>query len=457
MATAAPPDGWKGWAVEEKKRLLLKLRESRLGTWRDTARADQLPPAEWETLLLMGGRGSGKTWAGAHILKEEIDADPALESEGPGVWAAVAPTFADARNKCIEGESGLLAAFHTNRSEVEKGISPTVKTWNRSIGEMVLLNGQKILIDGADNGAARIQGENLRGVWCDELGLWKLWEMAFDEAIAYALRKGQSRIIATGTPKRDRPARALIKRLMADEHVTTRRLLTRDNWAYLSEPFKRRVLRTANTSLGQQELEGIMLDEAEGALWRREWIDLGRVLQGPDVYRRRVLALDPSDGLDQSDEQAWCLAGIGEDRHIYVAQSEGMRTTPLDWLTKAVALAHSVNATIIVEKNHGGKFLTDLLDQAMKESGIRVPYKEVTASDGKRTRAEPSAMLYEQGANTKDPVVHHIGNLPELEDQMVNWTGEPGVASPDRMDAAVWALSELMDYSERPTVKTLVV
>lgn len=456
MSIASPPD-WRGWEADEKKRLLRRLREDRFD-WRKTARLDQLPPADdWETVLLLGGRGSGKTWSGAHMLREEIENDPVFADEGPGVWAAVAPTFADARNKCIEGESGLLAAFHTTRAEVEKGISPTVKTWNRSIGEMVLLNGQKILIDGADNGAARIQGENLRGVWCDEIGLWKMWETAFDESIGYALRKGHSRTIATGTPKRDRPARALIKRLMGDEHVVSRRLLTRDNWGNLSEPFKRRVLRTSNTSLGQQELEGIMLDEAEGALWKREWIDLGRVLQGPEVYRRRVLALDPSDGNDESDEQAWCLAGIGEDRHIYVSDSEGMRTSPHDWLTKAIALAHRTHAQIVVEKNHGGEFLVDLLKQAMKDSGLKVPFKMVTASDGKRTRAEPVAMLYEQGANTGDPVVHHIGDHPELEDQLRNWTGELGVASPDQLDSMVWALSELMDYADKPAVKTLVV
>jgi phage terminase large subunit-like protein len=121
-----------------------------------------------------------------------------------------------------------------------------------------------------------------------------------------------------------------------------------------------------------------------------------------------------------------------------------MRKTPTEWLTAAVVLADEAGAAIVVEKNHGGAFLMELLEQVMNDLGIRVPVLEVSASDGKRTRAEPVAMLYEQGHNTERHVVHHVGDLPELEDQQCNWTGEPGIPSPDRMDAAVWALAALM-------------
>lgn len=420
-----------------------------IGGWREVARAKQLPPeGPWNTLLLRGGRGSGKTWAGAHILSELIEYDPLLAIEGPGVWAVVAPTFADARDKCIEGESGLLAAFDTTLAEVKSGRSRTVAKWNRSLGELELSNGQQVRIDGADDGAYRIQGENLRGVWGDEIGLWKKWETAWDESIGFALRKGDARSVLTGTPKRDRPARRLIKRLVEDPEVIDRILPTRENWDNLSDAFKKRSMAIASTELGRQELEGILLDEAEGALWKREWINAGRVLTGPeDGFRRLVLALDPSDGTDESDEQAWCLAGSGVDGRFYVADSEGMRVTPLRWLQAAVHMAQAVGATIVVEKNHGGQFLVELLERAMDELGVRVAYKVVHASDGKRTRAEPVAMLYEQGHNTGKPIVHHIGDHPDLEDQMANWTGEPGVPSPDRLDALVWALAELSaDY-----------
>src|SRR5690242_13694672 len=168
MITSAPPsptEEWRDWPIEQKRRFLRRPRERRHGAWRcdrpecdgepherfphKHARGDQQPPdKEWTTLLLSGGRGSGKTWGGAHILVEEIEQDPAREKEGPGVFAIVAPTFADARDKCVEGESGLLAALHTTTAEVKAGISPTVAVWNRSLGEVVLHDGTKIVIDG---------------------------------------------------------------------------------------------------------------------------------------------------------------------------------------------------------------------------------------------------------------------------------------------------------------------
>ncbi len=450
-------DQWKGWPLDEKLRLLLKLRERDLRPWRERARPDQIPPDDFTTFFVTGGRGSGKTWPGAHILAEELLTDPFLEADGPGEWAVIAPTFADARDKCIEGESGLLAALYTSKNEVEAGISPTVKTWNRSLGELILRNGQHVFISGADDGAPKIQGLNLRGAWCDEIGLWKKWKEAFDESLTYALRKGRARKVITGTPKRDRPARVLVKRLMDDPNVVTRRLLTKDNMANLSPVFLEEVMKTANTSLGRQELEGLMLDEAEGALWKRNWIDLGRIASAPDSWIRKILALDPADGGDQSDEQAWVLVGTGENRDFYVLESEGMRTTPTAWLTAAVKRARDANAAIVVEKNHGGQFLMNLLDKVMDEVGVKVPVLEVNASDGKRTRAEAPAMLYEQGFNTGTPRVHHVGDLPELEDQMVNWTGEPGLKSPDRLDALVWGLSELMARAEAPKKRVLTV
>jgi predicted phage terminase large subunit-like protein len=452
MATLSPsvPDDWREWPVEQKRRFLRRLRERKHGNWREQARPDQLPPEdEWTTLFLSGGRGSGKTWGGAHILVEEIEHDPAMATEGPGVWAIVAPTFADARDKCVEGESGLLAALHTTQAEVKAGISPTVAVWNRSLGEVVLHDGTKIVIDGADDGAPTIQGENLRGAWCDEIGLWKKWKEAWDEAIGYAVRKGRARRIVTGTPKRDKPARVLVKRLIAEAktnpRIVARRLLTKDNWANLSDTFKDTVMLTASTELGRQELEGIMLEEAEGALWKRAWIDKGRVASvAGKTITKRLLALDPADGLEDGDEQAMCLVGEDEAHEYYVIRSEGMRKTPTEWLTAAVTLANETGAAIVVEKNHGGAFLVELLEQIMGELGIRVPVLEVTASDGKRTRAEPVAMLYEQGHNTGHPVVHHVGDLPDLEDQQCNWTGEPGIPSPDQMDACVWGLTGLM-------------
>jgi phage terminase large subunit-like protein len=411
--------------------------------WRAKARPDQLPPPqEWSTLFLSGGRGSGKTWAGGHIFRELIENDPAHALEGPGEWAVVAPTFGDARDKCIESsESGLLKAFGTTVAEVEAGRSEAVAKWNRSIGELYLRDGTAIQIDGADDGAYRVQGLNLRGAWCDEVGLWKKWHTAWRESIGFALRKGQSRRVATGTPKRDLPARQLVRELIADPKVISRRLLTADNWANLSETFRSEIAPYMGTELGRQELEGILLEEAEGALWQREWIERGRVAHGPAKgYRVMALGLDPSDGNANGAEQGIALAGLGWDNELYLASSEGRRSSVKQWLTYSITEAKENRAIIVVEKNHGGKALIELLEQVMVQMGVRVPYREVWASAGKRTRAEPVSVLYEQ----LPPKVHHIGEHTVLEDQMCNYV--PGERSPDRMDAMVWAMSELMTY-----------
>lgn len=445
MPLAATVEDWRGWAPEDKQALLTRLRSRARGDWRARARPDQLPPdGEWQTLLLRGGRGSGKTWAGAHILAELIDIDPARATEGPGQWAIIAPTYGDARDTCVEGESGLLAALATTRGEVDSGASATVATWNRSLGELILHDGSVVFVDGADDGALRIQGKNLRGAWCDEVGLWKRWEQAWDESLGYALRKGHARRVATGTPKRTMPARRLIRRLLEDPDVVSRRLRTEDNRRNLSDAFWQRVAQGAGTQLGRQELEGELLRDVEGAMWRLAWIEAKRVegLPYPDHERglkTTVVGLDPADGLEDGDEQALTVAGLGWDWQFYVLASEGMRGSTLEYLTRALTVARSHGAArIVVERNHGGAFLTELLEQAIRTTGIRVPYEVVSASQGKQTRAEPVAMLYEQGR------VSHLGYFPELEEQQTSWTGAGGEKSPDRLDSLVHAMTSLM-------------
>lgn len=397
---------------------------------------------------MRGGRGSGKSWAGSRILAELILTDPLRETEGPGQFAVVAPTYGDARDTAVESESGLLAALGTTRAEVVAGRSKLVELWNRSLGELRLRDGTLVVIDGADDGALRIQGKNLRGVHADELGLWRNWQRAWDESIAFALRKGQARLVATGTPKSDMPARELIRRLLNDPTVVTRRLRTMDNRAHLSASFLEAAELKAGTRLGRQELEGELIEDVEGALWSRAWIDDNRVTEPPaDGFKTIVLGLDPADGTARGAQQAITIAAAGRlDRQLYVLHSEGVRATPLEWLKRAVRLAREYGAArIVVEKNHGGAFLTGLLEQAMDELGVRVAYSMVTASQGKWTRAEPVAMLYEQGR------VHHVGQMDELEEQMVTWTGAKGETSPDLVDSATWALADLMGYARRGT------
>jgi phage terminase large subunit-like protein len=412
-----PPD-------EAARRQLLEEQRARAatlaGAWRRQARPEQIPPTgEWRVWYVRGGRGGGKTWTGGNALAEWIRSDPE-----PGAWAVVAPTYGDARDTCIEGESGLLAALDLPR--VYAG-------WNRSMGELRLPDGTVVFVDGADDGALRIQGKNLKGAWCDEVGLWRRWQTAWDESIAYAVRKGDSRIIATGTPKANLPARALVKRLLDDPDVPVSTLRTLDNVAHLSEKMLTEARAKLGTRLGRQELEGELLEDLDGALWRPQLIEELRVFHAPELVRV-VVGVDPAaTSNDTSDETGIVVAGLGRDGHGYVLADRSGRYTPDRWGKEVVAayMRHHGDR-VVPEVNNGGEMVTHVI----RTVDPTVPVKPVHASRGKVIRAEPVAALYEQGR------VHHVGQLPELEDQITSWT--PGDRSPDRMDALVWALTELM-------------
>lgn len=400
-------------------------------TWREKARPAQLPPiGPWRTWYVRGGRGSGKTWTGSNTLAE-------MAMETPGEWGVVAPTFADMRDKCIEGPSGLLKALHTNRNEVERGASRTVKSWNRSQGELRLRNGSTIYGDGADDGAPTIQGFNLRGLWADEVGLWKKWQMAWEESIRFAVRLAPSRIIATGTPKRGHP---LVKSLMADPECVKTLLRTMDNAENLDPVALADLVRLyGGTTLGRQELEGEVLDDVPGALWRRTLIEQGRVAVKPN-FTRIVVAIDPSaTSTESADECGIIAAGLDWAGHGYVLEDRTLRASPNRWATEAIALYHELKADrIVAEVNNGG----EMVGQVLRSIDPSIAYKAVHASRGKQTRAEPIASFYEQGK------VHHVGAFEQLEDQQCQWV--PGEKSPDRMDALVWALTELMILDENP-------
>lgn len=460
MATAARPSlaatlgDWEQRPLEEKIALRAALRRVR---WRFLARDDQLPPKDWQKLYYPGGRGSGKTWTAANLFAEEIHSDP---ERTQGAWGVVAPTFADARDKCIESdESGLLKALGTSVAEVKARRSPVVETWNRSIGELILRDGTRIVIDGADDGAPGIQGENLRGAWGDEVGLWKQWKMTYDESIGFALRKGRSRLILTGTPKRAQPARVLIRRLLNDPKVITRRLRTADNWDNLSQTFRDTVAQYVGTSLGDQELEGMLLENAEGALWQLDWIEERRVDELPyppnEWQGPPVVGVDPSDGNEDGAGQAYTVVALGLDHDLYVLEQETLRGSRTAFARHVILRTAEIKGRIVIEKNHGGGWLEDVFRRAMTDLGVQVPLKTVSASQGKLTRADPIAALYEP-RRIKGTVipgrVRHVGYFEALEDQMVNFTGAAGETSPDELDSLVWALSEFTSRSFGPSL-----
>ncbi len=396
-----------------------------LATWRDLARSEQLPPTgAWRTWYVRGGRGSGKTWTGGNTLAE-------MALQEPGDYGVVAPTDAAVRDVCIEGPSGLIRALGTNLAEIKRGASRNVLSYNQTMAQIRLRNGSIIYGDGADDGAPTIQGKNLRGMWADEVGLWRKWQQAWEESIRYAVRLSPARIIATGTPKRGHP---LVRALMADDAVHKTLLRTSDNAAnldpmLLSELYE----KYGGTTLGRQELEGEILDDVPGALWRRSQIEALRTLETPH-YVRVVVAIDPSaTSTESADECGIVAAALGADGHGYVLDDRSLRASPNRWASDAIALYHRRFADrIVAETNNGG----EMVEQIIRTLDPQISYRAVTASRGKQTRAEPIAALYEQGK------VHHVGPFELLEDQMCQWV--PGEKSPDRMDALVWALTELM-------------
>jgi phage terminase large subunit-like protein len=436
-----------------------------------------MPPTEddWRVCYWQGGRGSGKNRSGAGGIAEWVLGD----TDGEGEYGVIAPTYADAWTKCIEGESGLLAALGTNMSEIKDHSSRYVRAAWRTYGQVVFHNGVIVYVDSAAEGAPRVQGRNLKGVWCDEIGLWEKWETAWHESIKYAVRRGISRILVTGTPKISRPARKLIRSLIRNdpEHggVVVRKLRTIDNADNLSPEFRRAVIGMATgTRLERQELEGDLLEDVANSLWTRDQLDTLHCPApgeegGAEFLTQVHIGVDPSDGNETSDEQAYTITARGgnEDPHLYVVESWGGQESPVIFAKRVIRRAVELDATLVVEKNHGGEWLRSVFALVMKEMQVTVRTKMVHASQAKRTRAEPVAALYERGGgqmvqhvrrtiidpcdcqDKAHPDGHHMQDTSfnELEDQMVTFTGAAGERSPDRLDSLVWACHPFLKMS----------
>ena len=339
----------------------------------------------------------------------------------PGVrLAVVAATAASARDICVEGESGLIGV-----------IPPSlVKNWNRSMGELELTNGTRFKLFSADE-PDRLRGYQHHRAWCDELASWRYPE-AWDQLLL-GLRLGQDpRVVITTTPK----PTALVRSLLQREGVYVTRGSTFENAENLAPAALQQLReRYAGTRMGRQELEAEVLEDVEGALWQRSMIDELRVKSAPEM-QRVVVAIDPAvTSGEDSDETGIVVAGKGVDGHGYVLADRTCRLSPDGWVRRAVIAYDQFEADkLIGEVNNGG----DLVERVIRTVGRNYPYKAVRASRGKMVRADPISALYEQGR------VHHVGSFPELEDQMCQFTPDGYDGSPDRVDALVWAMSELM-------------
>lgn len=389
--------------------------------WNLTRRPAQTPPADpdWQTWLILSGRGWGKTRTGAEWVVENAQTKPGTR------WAIVAPTFADARDTCVEGDSGILYCL---------GEDPAV--WNRSLGELILHNGSRIKLFSADE-PDRLRGPQHHGAWCDELAAWR-YPDAWDQ-LQFGLRLGdQPRTVVTTTPRPTTLVRRLHER--PTTHVTTGHTL--ENAANLAATALAELEATyAGTRLGRQELAGELLTDTPGALWTIDQIAALRVEHAGDLDRV-VVAVDPAvTSGEESDETGIVAVGRRGDELFVLADRSG-RYSPDGWARVTADLAAELGADrVVAEVNNGG----DLVERVLRQVDRDLPYRAVRASRGKRVRAEPVAALYEQGR------VHHVGVFEALEDQMATWTPDSGT-SPDRMDALVWACTDLLEQRRRARV-----
>ena len=416
----------------------LNERETRLlnRDWRLWARAGkQLPPdaGGWRNWLILGGRGAGKTRAGAEWVRAmALGLWPELGPRCERI-AILAPTFDEARLVMIEGKSGLLGVHMDDERPVYEP-SKRLLTWP---------NGSIAQVFSADEPES-LRGPQFDAAWCDEMAKWKYADAAYD-MLAFALRLGETpRVVITTTP---RPT-PLVKRLLADAGTAVTHSRTADNRAHLAKGFLDDVVaRYGGTRLGRQELDGELIEDDPDALFQRELIEKTRCREVPE-WVRVVVAVDPPASHGKRANACGIIcAGLGQDGRAYVLEDRTMRgASPSRWAEQVVTLYHARQADrVVAEVNQGGA----MVEQVLREVDAGVPFRAVHATRGKRLRAEPVAALYEQGR------VSHAGTFPELEDEMCTAI-RGGLHSPDRLDALVWAITELMlKRGPEPRVRTL--
>jgi len=413
--------------------------------WRLWARKEQLPPSgNWTTWLLMGGRGSGKTRAGAEWVSQLATGHGGQNPLSP--IALVSETITEARAVMVEGNSGLLNIGQPkNRPRFDRGRNLLV--WD---------NGAEALLMSASD-PERFRGPQFAAAWCDELAKWPNADEAWD-MLQFGLRLGERpRQLVTTTPK---PTK-LLKRLLADPRTATTRMRTAENAANLAENFLSEVVgRYRGTFLGRQELDGELIEDLPGALWSRAMLNACRN-SAPLEIGRTIVSVDPSVSSGKNCDAcgiivaANCAQGgngdegdKGEKSAIILADRTIKPNSPLDWARKVVNAYHDFAAdAVVAEVNQGGDLVTSLINQIEPDIAVI----KVRATRSKWVRAEPVAALYERNL-----VIHRPG-LDLLEDEMCAF-GPNGLAdghSPDRVDALVWALTNLLLNSPAPRVRNL--
>ncbi len=399
--------------------------EALLCDWGLWARADQEPPpGDWVVWLILAGRGAGKTRAGAEAVRRWAEKFPLVNLIGP--------TADDVRDVMVLGESGILNCCR----EAER------PRYRASAGRIEWPNGAISHLFSAEE-PDRLRGKQHMKLWCDELAAWRHAD-AFDQAM-FGLRLGpKPQMIVTTTP---RPTR-LVKSLIADKDTLVTRGSTFDNRGYLARAFIDRIARRyEGRAIGRQELFAEIVEDAPGALWTRALLERQRVAPeaAPRQFAEVVVAVDPpARSGARADECGIVVAAKAADGKLYLlADLTSQGDTPAGWAARVGAAYRGFSANrVVAEINNGGEMVTEVLRQAEPN----LPVRTVTATRGKFLRAEPIAAAYERG------LVHHAGTFPKLEDQLCALT--PGYdrrsgPSPDRADALVWAIADLLGL-DRP-------
>ncbi|MGV8936018.1 MAG: DNA-packaging protein [Allorhizobium sp.] len=381
--------------------------------------AQKPPPGDWRCWLLMGGRGSGKTRAGAEWV-HQLAKDSGERSDLR--IALVAETLGDAREVMIDGMSGICRVARDKRPQVE--ISRRRLVWP---------NGAVAQIFSSEDPES-LRGPQFHFAWCDELAKWKYAEETFD-MLQFGLRLGQNpRYLVTTTP---RPV-PVLKRLMADAGTRLTRLSTQSNAKNLSPGFIEALKqRYGGTRLGRQELDGELIEDRQDGLWKRQQIE-ALLQKSREPLGRIVVAVDPPAGAGAHSCCGIVVAGLQDSgRAVVLADCSLEAASPADWALAVVRAFRRFEADrVVAEINQGGDMVTAML----KSVDAQLPVTTVRATRGKFLRAEPVAALYEQGR------VVHAARFIELEDQMCDF-GPDGLSSgrsPDRLDALVWALTALL-------------
>lgn len=418
------------------------MNNNKIKDWHEIARKEQLIPKDWRWIwLILAGRGFGKTRTGAETIMEMVNSGKYKHI------AIIGRTIEEARDVMVEGISGLLSTtiaqkmFHNEENKIEDPDILKFKFY-RSKNVIIWENGARAYLLSGNN-YQKLRGYQFDLVWLDEFAKYKFPEKLWEQVL-FTLRIGEDpKCIITTTPK---PLR-ILKRLTELNDVCVTNGSTFDNKENLSKRFLQ-IMQDyyANTWVGKQELDGILLMDKENTVWKRENIVYKEIDR--NALSRVVIGVDPAvSSKEDSDETGIIVAGLGYDEKFYVLDDLSGKYSPSQWAKIVCRACHDYKAgKIIAETNNGGDFVGEVL----RAIEANVPFKQTKALKGKISRAEPISMLYESNR------VYHTKEFLELEEQMCDMSyDEPNSKSPDRVDALVWAINELKYVPNEPRISTL--